>query len=136
MEIVKRSDDGKGSIVLPRYWVVERTLFRFGRNRRLAKDFENLAETLAPRVTLASIQVAARRLARAQVVSSTNRRLGMHDDRAPQTPRLPAAEAERPLSVQSGDLRQGARERARRAEIGQSVDSAERAMYAIIRLTA
>jgi hypothetical protein len=37
----------------------------FGRNRRLAKDFENLAETLATFVTLASIQLAIRRLARA-----------------------------------------------------------------------
>ena len=45
--------------------VVERTLSWFGRNRRLAKDFENLAETLATFVTLASIQLALRRLARA-----------------------------------------------------------------------
>ena len=36
------------------------------RNRRLAKDFENLAETLATFVTLASIQPALRRLARAE----------------------------------------------------------------------
>jgi hypothetical protein len=36
----------------------------FGRNWRLAKDFENLAETLATFVTLASIQLALRRLAR------------------------------------------------------------------------
>ena len=36
-----------------------------GRNRRLAKDFENPAETLATFVTLASIQLALRRLARA-----------------------------------------------------------------------
>jgi putative transposase len=47
MEIVKRSDDTKGFVVLPRRWVVERTFSWFGRNRRLAKDFENLAETLA-----------------------------------------------------------------------------------------
>jgi transposase len=43
----------------------ERTFSWFGRNRRLAKDFENLAETLAAFVTLASIQLALRRLARA-----------------------------------------------------------------------
>ena len=65
LEIVKRSDDMKGFIVLPRRWVVERTFSWFGRNRRLAKDFENLAETLATFVTLASIQLAIRRLARA-----------------------------------------------------------------------
>jgi len=46
-EIVKRSDDMKGFVVLPRRWVVERTFSWFGRNRRLAKDFENLTETLA-----------------------------------------------------------------------------------------
>jgi hypothetical protein len=37
----------------------------YGRNRQLAKDFENLAETLATFVTLASIQLALRRLAKA-----------------------------------------------------------------------
>ena len=65
MEIVKKSDDVKGFVVLPRRWVVERTFSWFGRNRRLAKDFENLAVTLATFVTLASIQLALRRLARA-----------------------------------------------------------------------
>ena len=62
--IVKRSDERKGFVVLPRRRVVERTFSWFGRNRRLAKDFENLAETLATFVTLASIQLALRRLAR------------------------------------------------------------------------
>ena len=65
MAIVRRSDDKKGFVVLPHRWVVERTFSWFGRNRRLAKDFENLAETLATFVTLASIQLALRRLARA-----------------------------------------------------------------------
>ena len=51
-EIVKRRDDKKGFVVLPRRWAVERTFSGFGRNRRLAKDFENLAETLATFVTL------------------------------------------------------------------------------------
>jgi transposase len=65
LEIVKRSDDIKGFVVVPRRWVVERTFSWFGRNRRLAKDLENLAETLATFVTLASIQLTLRRLARA-----------------------------------------------------------------------
>jgi hypothetical protein len=43
-------------------WVVERALSWFGRNLRLAKDFENLAETLATFVTVASIQPGLRRL--------------------------------------------------------------------------
>jgi transposase len=67
LQIVKRSDDIKGFVVLSRRWVVERTFSWFGRNRRLAKDFENLAETLATFVILASIQLALRRLARAQI---------------------------------------------------------------------
>jgi transposase len=53
MEIVKRSDNIKRFVVLPRRWVVERTFSWFGRNRRLAKDFENLAVTVATFVTLA-----------------------------------------------------------------------------------
>jgi len=44
--------------------VVELTFSWFGRDRRLAKDFENFAETLAAFVTLSSIQLALRRLAR------------------------------------------------------------------------
>ena len=43
--------------------VVERVFFWFGRNRRLAKDFENLAETLGAFVAPASTQLALRRLA-------------------------------------------------------------------------
>jgi transposase len=64
LEIVNRSDDLKGFIVLPRRWVVERTFSWFGRNRRIAKDYENLAKTLAAFVTLARIQIAIRRRAR------------------------------------------------------------------------
>jgi transposase len=68
LEIVKRSDDTRGFVVLPRRWFVERTFSWFGRNRRLAKDFQNLAETLATFVTLAAIQLALRRLARVAVL--------------------------------------------------------------------
>jgi transposase len=49
----------------PRLWAVERTFSWFGRNRRLTKDFENLAEILTTFATLASIQLALRRLAKA-----------------------------------------------------------------------
>lgn len=64
MEIVRRSDDQKGFHVQPRRWVVERTFSWLGRNRRLAKDYENLATTLAAFVAVASIRLALKRLAR------------------------------------------------------------------------
>src|ERR1700756_5490943 len=40
IEIVKRAADATGFTLLPRRWVVERTLAWLNRNRRLAKDFE------------------------------------------------------------------------------------------------
>lgn len=64
LEIVKRTDGMKGFVVLARRWVVERTFSWFGRNRRLAKDYENRADTLAAFITLACIRLALRRLAR------------------------------------------------------------------------
>jgi transposase len=64
MEIVRRSPDQKGFHVQPRRWVVERTFSWFGRNRRLAKDYENLADTLVAFLALASIRLALKRLDR------------------------------------------------------------------------
>lgn len=64
IEIVRRTDDVSGFKVQPRRWVVERTFSWFGRNRRLAKDYENLADTLAAFVALAAIRIALKRLAR------------------------------------------------------------------------
>ena len=53
VELIKRPDGSSGFIVLPRRWVVERTFSWFGRNRRLAKAYENLADTLAAFISLA-----------------------------------------------------------------------------------
>ena len=54
-----------GFQLLPRRWVVERTLAWLNRNRRLAKDFETAIETAEAWIFLASIQLLTRRLARA-----------------------------------------------------------------------
>lgn len=62
VEIVKRSDEAKGFEVLPRRWVVERSLGWLGRCRRLAKDFENLTDNAVAFVRLASIRLMLRRL--------------------------------------------------------------------------
>ena len=40
VQIVKRSDTAKGFELMPRRWVVERTLAWIGSYRRLAKDWE------------------------------------------------------------------------------------------------
>ena len=42
IEIVKRSDQAKGFVMLPKRWIVERTIAWLNRCRRLAKDWENL----------------------------------------------------------------------------------------------
>jgi putative transposase len=64
IEIVKRSDAAKGFIVLPRRWVVERTLAWLNRNRRLAKDFEQIIASATAWLFIASIQLFAGRIAR------------------------------------------------------------------------
>jgi transposase len=64
VEIVKRSDHAKGFVLLPKRWVVERTLAWFNRCRRLAKDWECLNRKARAFLLLASIRLMVRRLAR------------------------------------------------------------------------
>lgn len=63
IEIVKRSQP-TGWQLLPRRWVIERTFAWFGRNRRLAKDYEGIVEAALAFIHLATIQLIIRRLAR------------------------------------------------------------------------
>ena len=65
IEIVRRMADTIGFEVLPRRWVVERTLAWLNRNRRLAKDFEATIASAKAWLYLASVQLLIRRLARA-----------------------------------------------------------------------
>ena len=62
VEIVKRSDQAKGFVVLPMRWIVERSLAWLGRCRRLAKDWENLNRKGLAFLRLASIRLMLRKL--------------------------------------------------------------------------
>ena len=55
-----------GFTVLPRRWVVERTLAWLSRNRRLAKDWEKLAATTETWIDLAMSRLMAKRIALAE----------------------------------------------------------------------
>ena len=61
-DIIKRSDQAKGFMVLPRRWVVERTIAWLNRCRRLAKDWENLNRKALAFLRLASIRLMLRKL--------------------------------------------------------------------------
>jgi len=62
--VVKRSDDAKGFVVLPRRWVVERTFAWLGRYRRLSKDYEQLPHTSEAMIYAAMVHLMLNRLAR------------------------------------------------------------------------
>src|SRR5207249_8903879 len=79
--IVKRNELHK-FVVLPKRWIVERTLAWISRNRRLARDFERYARTVAAFVRLAMIRIMLRRLTghviqpESQLPGSALRRIG------------------------------------------------------------
>jgi transposase len=62
LEIVKRSDLHR-FVVLPKRWIVERTLACVSRNRRLSRDYERHSRTAAAFIRLAMIRIMLRRLA-------------------------------------------------------------------------
>ena len=62
VEIVKRSDQIEGFLVLPKRWIVERTFAWLGRCRRLAKDWECLNQKALAFLRLASIRLMLRKL--------------------------------------------------------------------------
>src|SRR6202451_807315 len=57
VEIVKRSDQVSGFVVLPKRWIVERTIAWLNRCRRLAKDWECLNRKALAFLRLASIRL-------------------------------------------------------------------------------
>jgi transposase len=62
VEIVKRSDHARRFVVLPKRWIVERTLAWLGRCRRLAKDWECFNRKALAFLKLASIRLMIRKL--------------------------------------------------------------------------
>jgi transposase len=62
LEIVKRPQNAEGFTLLPRRWVVERTIAWLNRNRRLAKDFEASIESALAWLMIASVKLLTRRI--------------------------------------------------------------------------
>jgi transposase len=66
IEIIRRSDL-TGFVILPRRWVVERTLARLSRCRRLAKDWEASIASSEAWMVVSSIRRMTRRIAKLQL---------------------------------------------------------------------
>lgn len=64
LEIVKRTEDMTGFVILPRRWVVERTFAWLGRYRRLSKDYEQKTKTSEAWIYVAMINLMLNRLAK------------------------------------------------------------------------
>ncbi len=62
VEIVKRSDTAKGFTILPKRWIVERTIGWLNRCRRLAKDWECLNRNALAFLRWAAIRMMVRKL--------------------------------------------------------------------------
>jgi putative transposase len=63
LEIVKRSELGKGFVVLPNRWIVERTFGWLYKYRRLSKDYAYLTDTSEAMIYVAMIHIMVRRIA-------------------------------------------------------------------------
>ncbi|MEU0741137.1 transposase [Streptomyces sp. NPDC006134] len=61
--IVKRTDDLKGFVVLPRRWVAERTFGWLMRSRRLARDYERRCDSSEAMIRWSMTMLMTRRLA-------------------------------------------------------------------------
>jgi putative transposase len=62
LEIVKRPAGAKGFQLLPKRWIVERTLAWLGRYRRLSKDYEATTASTEAWILIAMIHLMVRRL--------------------------------------------------------------------------
>jgi len=62
LEVVLRSDEQSGFVILPRRWVVERTFAWLSNNRRLSKDYERYCQTSETFIYVAMTRLMLRRL--------------------------------------------------------------------------
>jgi transposase len=66
LAIVKRSDDMRGFVVMPKRWIVERLFAHLMRSRRLARDFERRTTSAEAMVYWSMIGLMTRRLTRSR----------------------------------------------------------------------
>ena len=64
LEVLDRNRRAQGFQVLPRRWIVERTVSWLIRNRRLSKDYERKVQSSETFIKVALIRLILRRLAR------------------------------------------------------------------------
>ncbi|MBT2610578.1 IS5 family transposase [Streptomyces sp. ISL-87] len=64
LSIVKRSDDMRGFVVLPKRWIVERFFAHLMRSRRLVRDFERRTTSAEAMIYWSMVPLMTRRLAR------------------------------------------------------------------------
>jgi putative transposase len=62
IEMVKRTDDMKGFVVLPKRWIGERTFGWLGKYRLLSKEYERTLQSSKTDIFLAMISLMLRRL--------------------------------------------------------------------------
>ncbi len=62
LQIVERLGDQQGFVLLPKRWIVERTLAWLSRQRRLSRDYERLPKTSEAFVYVAMIRLMLKRL--------------------------------------------------------------------------
>ncbi|MGW4874368.1 IS5 family transposase [Streptomyces chartreusis] len=67
LAIVKRSDDQKGFVVLPKRWIVERLFAHLMRSRRLVRDFERRTTSAEAMIYWSMTLLMTRRLARSRL---------------------------------------------------------------------
>lgn len=63
LRVVLRPEESRGFVLLPRRWIVERTLAWLNQSRRLSKDYERLPKSSEAMIVLSMMRLMLRRLA-------------------------------------------------------------------------